>query len=479
MVDIRALDFRLLKVKELNSSYKLFAIVDIETTGGSAANSRITEIAVIIHDGLSVVEKFSTLINPEVTIPYHISRLTGITDQMVADAPKFYEMAKKLIELMKGKIFIAHNVGFDYGFIKQEYKNLGYDFKMEKLCTVQLSRKLLPGKSSYSLGKLCDELNINNNARHRTEGDALATTKLFELLLKAKNEHPQYKTFGIEQLTRKISFKTSNILIDKLPEETGVYYFYDAKGTIIYIGKSKNIKQRALSHFRNSSSKKGVNLMNSIVDVDYKVTGNELIALLLESHEIKTHKPIFNHAKRRSAFSHGIELFYDMQGYENLKLIKNVEGTIPVLSFTTQEGAKQYLYDLLREYSLCQKLTGLYHSDGACFGFQVKACHGACIQQEPADLYNKRVQKAIVASGLGNRSFFIVDSGRNAEESSFVQVEDGKYIGFGYIDNSENISDPQALKSYITTYPDNRDARQVIKNYLGEKKRRLIPYTGK
>jgi len=454
----------------------LFAIVDIETTGGSGSNSRITEIAVIIHDGLSVVEKFSTLINPEMKIPYYISRLTGITDQMVTGAPKFYEIAKKLIELMRDKIFIAHNVGFDYGFIRQEYKSLGYDFNLAKICTVQLSRKLLPGKRSYSLGKLCDELNIPNNARHRAEGDALATTALFELLLKVKNGHPQYKTFAVEQLTRNISFKAGNALIAKLPEETGVYYFYDAQGTLIYIGKSKNIRQRALSHFRNSSSKKSVNLMNSIAETDCKVTGSELVALLLESHEIKTHKPLFNRAKRRSTFSHGIEVFEDLHGYKNFRLVKNTAQSNPIVSFTTQEGAKQYLHDLLTEFTLCQKLCGLYASEGSCFNYQLKACNGACIQDETADVYNKRAQKAIAASGLNNKSFFIIDTGRKPEESALVYVENGKYRGFGYIDNTESISDPELLKNYITAYPDNRDAQQLIKYFVGQKRGRIVHF---
>jgi DNA polymerase III subunit epsilon len=181
----------------------MFAIVDIETTGGSAFSSKITEVAVVVHDGLTVIEKFSTLINPETKIPYFITNLTGINNEMVAKAPKFYEIAKPLIALLQNNIFVAHNVNFDYSFIKQEYKMLGYDLELPKLCTVQLSRKLIPGKKSYSLGKLCAELNIGNNARHRAMGDAMATAELFELLLKAKSDHPKYKNMGIDQLNPK------------------------------------------------------------------------------------------------------------------------------------------------------------------------------------------------------------------------------------------------------------------------------------
>lgn len=454
----------------------MFAIIDIETTGGSYTASRITEIAVIIHDGLSVVDKFTTLINPEVKIPYHITRLTGISNEMVANAPKFYDIAKQLIEFTKDKIFVAHNVGFDYGFIREEYKSLGYDFSLPKLCTVQLSRKLLPGKRSYSLGNLCEELNIGNKARHRAEGDAIATTELFELLLRVKNEHPQYKNFGIEQLTRKVPFAKSNALIEKLPEETGVYYFYNDKGDIIYIGKSNNMRQRALSHFRNSTSKKAINLMNSIVNVDFTVTGSELVALLLESHEIKTHKPLFNHAKRRSAFNYGIETFDDLNGYKNLRLIKVTNESSPIASFATHDAAKDYLYELVNEYTLCQKLSGLYDSQAACFNYQLKQCNGACINKEPAETYNQRVLQAIESAGLNSRSFFMFDKGRTANENSIVQVRNGKYIGFGYIDKSESVTDIETLEGYITKYPDNRDAQQIIKSFYANKKIRKVKY---
>ncbi len=160
-----------------------YAIIDIETTGLSPSNEKITEIAIIIHDGKQVVEEFATLINPERKIPYRITQMTGINNQMVADAPKFYEVAKKIVELTENRIFVGHNVRFDYGFVRSEYKSLGYDYQRQTLDTIKLSRKLIPGKPSYGLGNLCQSLGISNHARHRAQGDAMATTKLFELLL--------------------------------------------------------------------------------------------------------------------------------------------------------------------------------------------------------------------------------------------------------------------------------------------------------
>jgi len=179
----------------------LFAIIDIETTGNSAKYGKITEIAIYQHNGEKITGSFSTLINPEMDIPFFITRLTGIDNQMVKNSPKFYQVAKKIVEMTVGHVFIAHNVHFDYNFIKEEFKRLGYNYWCKKLCTVQLARKLLPGYKSYSLGNLCAELNIEINGRHRAAGDALATVKLFEILLKKyeKLEDPRalknYKLF--------------------------------------------------------------------------------------------------------------------------------------------------------------------------------------------------------------------------------------------------------------------------------------------
>lgn len=167
----------------------MFAIIDIETCGGKFEykRGRITEICILVHDGLQVTEKFTSLINPECYITPFYTQLTGITNDMVANAPKFHEIAKDIIALTENRTFVAHNVSFDYNFIRDEFASLGYTFHREKLCTVKLSRKLIPGKPSYSLGKLCESLGIANNARHRAEGDAVATAQLFDILLNIKS----------------------------------------------------------------------------------------------------------------------------------------------------------------------------------------------------------------------------------------------------------------------------------------------------
>src|SRR6185312_15849367 len=202
----------------------MFAIVDIETCGGKFVYpyGRIIEIAIVVHDGLQVVERFSSLVNPRCHISGTYSNISGITNEMVADAPQFHQIAKKVIELTEDRVFVAHNVGFDYSFIKEEFAFLGYKFRRDTLCTVRLSRKLLPKRISYSLGHLCASLNIPIEGRHRALGDAEATAKLFDLLLRIKNDHPQYKNMGVDELmTRRID-KIKAYILKKLPEECGV-----------------------------------------------------------------------------------------------------------------------------------------------------------------------------------------------------------------------------------------------------------------
>jgi DNA polymerase-3 subunit epsilon len=294
----------------------MYAIIDIETTGGSAQIEKITEIAIYQHDGTQITAEFVSLVNPERNIPYFITNLTGITNEMVEDAPRFYEIAKKIIELTEGRIFVAHNARFDYSFIRQEYKSLGFNFKRNILDTVALSRKLIPGHKSYSLGNICTDLSISINGRHRASGDALATVKLFELLI-AKDIEMNGARSALTKNTRvsKLHPQLDISKIDNIPDEPGIYYFYNEKGDLIYIGKSRNLQQRITTHLSNNSTNRAMEMRDQIADIDWERTGSELIALLKESHEIKVNKPIYNRLQRRSVFQWGIFRYTDTNGY--------------------------------------------------------------------------------------------------------------------------------------------------------------------
>ncbi len=445
----------------------MFAIIDIETCGGTYEYKKgaITEICILVHDGLQVVDKYTTLINPQCHITSFYRKLSGITDEMVADAPKFYEVAPKILEMTENRIFVAHNVSFDYNFIKAEFASLGYKFKREKLCTVRLARKLLPGRISYSLGHLCASLGIDIEGRHRAEGDAVATAQLFDLLLQLKSNDPQYKNMGIEGImTRRID-KIKEYILKKIPEECGVYYFLDKDQNIIYIGKSLNMYNRALSHF-NTHERKGKNMLNELYNVDYVLTGSEVIALLLESEEIKKYKPKFNRSRVADIFTHSIDWFYDEQGIINFKIVPFDESENTLQSFTSIVSARERLDYWIDEHTLCVNHCGLTSKDSVCFNHHIKKCNGICAGEEDVDVYNARAGEVLKNYQMPDHNFILIDRGRNNEERSFIMVENRHYTGYGYIDSSGTLNTPDDFKNYIIKASYYPDADVLLRGWL-------------
>ncbi len=446
-----------------------YAIIDIETTGLSPSSEKITEIAIIIHDGENVVKEFSTLFNPQRKIPYRITQITGINNQMVNNAPKFYEVAKQIVELTENKIIVGHNVKFDYGFIRSEFKSLGYDFKRQTLDTIKLARKLIPGKPSYSLGKLCKSLEIQNPDRHRALGDATATKTLFELLLSIDSNPENINLNGVQS-------DLSKSLVKDLPKKAGVYYFYNNREELIYVGKSINIHDRVMSHLNNNLHKKAIEMKSAIANVKYTVTGSELIALLLESSEIKKHQPIYNRAQRRTFFNYGLYSFYDEQAYLNLKVMKIVNELSPIYTYSSINEGKEHLERLCEEYGLCQKICGLYDNSGACFYYQIHQCDGACIGEEEPNSYNKKVTLALNNFHFEKQDFFVIDQGRNKDEIGVVKVEKGKYAGFGFCNKQLANETMENLHEQITFYSDNKEVRQIIRSFIKKSKCRIIEF---
>jgi DNA polymerase-3 subunit epsilon len=455
----------------------LYAILDIETTGGSARYEKITEIAVFIHDGQKVVKEYSTLVNPEKPIPYFITRLTGIDNDMVADAPRFYEIAKPLIELTEGMIIVAHNAAYDYSFIKEEFKSLGYNFHRSSICTVRLSRLIIPGHASYSLGKLCNSLGIGNTARHRAAGDALATVKLFDLLLQKDKDREIAKAVMGDAVLLRLPPNLAKEVLDKIPEATGVYYFYNTKGDIIYIGKSNNIRKRVMNHFAEKNQSKALKMKNDVCDVTFEVTGSELVALLLESDEIKKHKPRYNRAQRNAYFGFGIFHTYNDDGYINLYAARIEEGAEPLARGLSMEELRELLFQKAEAHRLCQKMCGLYDHSGACFQYGVGLCNGACIGKEPPEEYNRRVMQLMRAWRYKHQNFMIIGEGRRLNEKSVVAIEAGKYLGFGYVENDFQATNPEQLKFFIKQYSENRDVHTIIRTHIRKNiGLKIIPY---
>jgi len=449
-----------------------YAVLDIETTGGSPKKERITEIAIFIHDGEKIVDEFESLINPERKIPYFITGLTGINNEMVADAPKFYEIAKKIVDITSDCIVVGHNVQFDYSFIKSEFSQLGYEYERPTLCTLRLSRRLIPGFKSYSLGKLCQQLNITITDRHRAAGDALATVKLFELLRRDHPEEPEINTGS----RRKGRLKNLNGFlkpenIDEIPAATGIYYLHDSEGNLIYIGKSKNIHNRVLGHLGNQSSRRSMEMRQKIAGISFELTGSELAALLKESEEIKKSKPRYNRAQRRTAGVWGLYSFTDKNGYINLKIGKTSEQKqLPHTCFNNKKEATERLSKSIEKYWLCQKLCGLYKTEGACFHYDIRQCNGACTGKEPSKVYNERVQKLLDEFSFEEENMIIIDKGRSQTERSVFCIEKGKYLGYGYIDITESYLQVEDIKACISAAIETRESRSIIKNWLRKNK---------
>jgi len=444
----------------------MFAIIDVETTGLSAKSEKITEIAILLHNGEKVTEEFHSLVNPEKKIPYRITQITGINNRMVANAPKFFELAKKIIEMTEGRTIVGHNVTFDYNFLRSEFREFNYEFERKTLCTVRNSRKYIKGQASYSLGKLTKSLGIPHTDKHRALGDAKATAYLLDMLLDIEPDLREKKKYYTPPALDK------NI-IDKLPHKTGVYYLLNAYDEVIYVGKSINIHKRILQHLNNHSSRKSVEMINNIANIKYTITGSELVALLLESDEIKKLKPIYNRAQRRNIFTHGLFSRINSAGYFELYTDKIEELSKPYTSFQSREAAKEFMYKLTENYELCQKYTGLYKTEGACFDYQIHKCKGACIGKEPPEDYNKRVMMALDRLQFQHENFFILDKGRKAGETSVIMIENAVYQGFGFI-NEYEIGDKNKLEQCIQKKQNNKDTQRIIQSYLNHHRMDLI-----
>jgi DNA polymerase III epsilon subunit family exonuclease len=446
----------------------LYAILDIETTGGQFNEEGITEIAIYRFDGHEIVDQFISLVNPEIPIQPFVVKLTGINNDMLKSAPKFFEVAKRIIEITQDCVIVAHNAEFDYRILRTEFRRLGYDFQIQTLCTVELAKKLIPEQLSYSLGKLVRALGIPMADRHRASGDALATVKLFKMLLEKDLEKTIVKDFIKLEVEKGIAPKLRDI-IDNLPSKTGVYYIHNQKGTLIYIGKSRNIKKRVNQHFTGDSTK-CKKIQAEVYTITYDDTGSELVALLKESEEIKINKPIMNRAQRKSIFGLALYSEPDKNGYLNLKIEKADGRKNEITTFSSLQEAKNMLFKITSEYHLCQKFTGLYITKAACFQYNIKECDGACIGQITPEEYNARVHQFIDKNTFENQNMVLIDRGRTINERSAILIENGIYRGYAFCDLNYQMHNIDVLKTIIVPMQNNRDTKNIIQSYIRKSK---------
>ena len=422
----------------------MFTIVDIETTGGYGTNNCIIEIAIVLFDGKEIEGRYHTLINPETPIQKFVQTMTGITNEMVKDAPKFKEVAEQIYNLISKRVFIAHNVNFDYSFVKQHLSSAGFEIDLPKICTIKLTRKIFPGLPKYGLGSLSNHFKIKNKARHRAAGDAEALYELF-LILKENDINGE-----INLLTKKrksSQFLPPNLpigIFEKAPSLPGVYYFHNKKGKIIYVGKAINLKKRISSHFSNNkSSKQKQELLKETYNITWTNCSSELTACVFESIEIKRLWPSFNKSQKHYERQFGIFMFEDSIGYLRLAIDNKKKILKPLQSFALLTEARNALFDYCKKYNIEPWL----------FFLTTEQPENLPSQQN----HNSSVNELIQDIKQSNKTYLIHDGA-----NTYFLVEEGIFIGMGTLENINAGLTLESIKKQITLYSHNL----IIKSYL-------------
>lgn len=450
----------------MNFKEQYYSVVDIETTGNRMSNNRMTEICIVRMLGDKIEEKFTTLIDPECLIPDFITGLTGIDNEMVASAPLFSEVAEEIDRMTRDCIFVAHNVNFDYNIIRNEFKRIGFDFKRKKLCTVRLSRELIPGMNSYSLGKLCNSLGIHLENRHRAEGDTDATVTLFQKLLEIDEDGVEFAKF-LKGSSKEGTFPPhlDRNLFHNLPDAPGVYLFKNQARKVIYVGKAISLKKRVLSHFYSKTSKSYL-MCQEIHHIEHIPTGNELVALLQEADLIRHYYPKFNSAQKKPRKAYQILHYKNQLGVIQFAvgLVKSYDYS--VVTHYNRAHAVEQLEQLCEDFNLCPRYCSFKTQADCTSHYKIKNCKGVCKKEELVSLYNIRATQAIASLHNQNPNYIIKQPGRTAEESCFVMVKDGEYQGYGYVDQYASIASISDCEDFINRKVANYHTNQIIRSYL-------------
>ncbi len=374
---------------------KPLACLDLETTGGNTVYDRITEVGMVRIDADGRTECWSSLLDPQRTIPAQITALTGIDEQMVSGAPTFCELRDALLERLAGHIIVAHNARFDLGFLKQSFRREGVSFQPPTLCSVRLSRALFPGERGHGLDALMRRLGLECSARHRALGDArvvadflqrLAGTRLDELLAACRAQwHTPSLPPNLPEGT-----------LERIPERPGVYLIYAENGVLLYVGKSVQLRRRVLDHFRNDHrAQREMRLAQQARHIEWIETAGELSALLLESRLVKERQPVLNRRLRRSRELCTIEWTFGAGVPPRVVCGEQVVPGDSFGAFRSPREALSCLRRLASEQGLCDIRLGLQSGSGPCFGHQIKRCRGACVGREPHAQHDLRLAQAL------------------------------------------------------------------------------------
>ncbi len=451
----------------------MYAVTDIETTGGYASANSIIEIAIYIYDGNTILNEFVSLINPHRPIPRFITSLTGITDEMVQQAPSFGDIAGKLHELLQGKVFVAHNVNFDYSFVKHQLALSGYNLNCSKLCTVRYARKIFPKLDSYSLGNVCRHFKIGITGRHRAAGDARATVELMTLLKKHDVNNHLQKMIGRQSKEQYLPINLDKQDIENLPLTPGVYYFHDEKDKVIYVGKAVQIRKRVTSHFSNNNlTRQRQEFLRMIHRISYRQCGTEIMASVLETIEIKRLWPKYNRAIKGFEASFGLYAYEDTRGYLRLVVDRKHRHLEAIQLFYNRSEGMSELKRIANDFSLCYKLCYIDRSrNERCCS---ELCREACLAKEPAEEYNQRVCNAIQNIKTELPSFVIREPSYFNNQDACILMENGRFYGMGYLPVNFEVKNTEQLKKHLEQYPEYQFVRSVIRRYATEQPHAVI-----
>ena len=448
-----------------------FAILDIETSGGKPKESRIIEIAIIIHDGKKVIDTYETLVNPEKKIDWFVQKLTGIKDKDVVNSPTFAEVADEIFAILKDRVFVAHNIDFDYPIVRNEFTRLGIDIRLPHMCTIKASRVLLPGLESYGLKNMTKYLEIDLDNHHRAMDDTLATARIFEHIYKLDNTN--FEEFIKQDINPTYLHPSLNLqFYDDIPNKIGLYRFFNDKKELIYVGKSTHLKKSIEQHLKNVMSKKGKIMQGEISRIEYDLVGSILVSQLKEVETLKTFKPNYSNYQKNQYFPYGLYNYMDEKGYLNLAITK-ITSESPLFTFATEKEGLKKLKKWQSEFDLCEKLCQLQTVEAECKDVAKNECTGACIGLENTEFYNIKVIALINKLNFNKKSFIILDKGKTKNDYSFVFVSKGKCIGYGNVLKFLIKKDSLSFKKHLITLEDNINYNSIINLHL-EKNDKLI-----
>lgn len=456
------------------------AIVDIETTGATPQSDRVIELGVVLVDGGRVSQTWETLVNPRRSISPIITSITGIAQGDLLDAPGFEDVGGKLMELLEDRVFVAHNVRFDYGFLKYEFSRLGWEFMRPQLCSVRLSRALYPEHRHHGLDAIINRFGIDVGGRHRALADALAVWEFMERAVAEKKKRQVMA--AMEEITSRPALPPNlpKSEIDKLPNSPGVYLFYGEDDELLYVGKSVRIRERVWSHFyADLVVRKEQLIKDKVRRIEAQTTAGELSALLLESRLIKELGPTYNRMLRKKRQMLLVKLEKDKLGYLRVKMERSGMPEVADLNhvygvFNNKRQALARLTKLSKQHELCDKLAGLESGKGVCFGYHLGTCKGACLGKESAESYNRRLVAAMEETRIAMWPFeqpvVVYENDETTGQESYHVFDKWCHVG-----TTNDMSQVKAVADSPTNLEFDWDTYHIVKKYLRVPEAQVVP----